>query len=210
MTQNDLFTSEGHASHRLERFQLPDAMLDYWPEFYSQREADQLFEQLESELAWQQHHIQIAGLLRAQPRLSAWYGDAHARYSYSGLALQPHPWHPLLTQICQHIETQTQARFNSVLANLYRNQVDSMGWHSDDEPELGPRPLIASLSLGASREFLLRHKYIKTARHKLLLAHGSLLVMGGSMQEFWQHAIAKQTYQIGPRINLTFRLIHSK
>lgn len=208
MQQNSLFMQADDTALVVERFDVPDADLRYYPQFFSAEEADQLFAQLHSGLAWQQHHIRIAGIMRAQPRLSAWYGDADAAYSYSGLHLKPLPWHPLLNKIRTRLEHLTEHRFNSVLANLYRDQVDSMGWHADDEPELGKQPLIASVSLGSTREFLIRHNQIKSAKHKITLAHGSLLLMGGEMQSHWQHAIAKQKHTLAPRINLTFRLIY--
>ncbi|WMW81593.1 alpha-ketoglutarate-dependent dioxygenase AlkB [Undibacterium cyanobacteriorum] len=211
MFQNNLFTTEPEESDpsslQIEHFEIPDAELDYYPHFFAPDDADQLFKQLHEQLAWQQHHIRIAGIVRAQPRLSVWYGDPEAHYSYSGLSLTPLAWHPLLAQLRTRLESHLQVKFNSVLANLYRNQIDSMGWHADDEPELGPLPVIASLSFGTSREFLIRHNTIKTARHKIELGHGSLLVMAGTMQQHWQHAIAKKTKEMGPRINLTFRFI---
>lgn len=213
MFQNNLFTTEPEASEspllQIEHFEIPDAELAYYPHFFARAEADQIFQQLHEQLAWQQHHIRIAGMVRAQPRLSVWYGDPEAHYSYSGLSLAPLAWHPLLTQLRARLESQLKVRFNSVLANLYRNQIDSMGWHADDEPELGPLPTIASLSFGSSREFLIRHNSIKSAKHKVELGHGSLLVMAGTMQQYWQHAIAKQSRALGPRINLTFRFIQT-
>lgn len=208
MQQESLFQQGEQTILQVEHFEVPNAELSYYPQFFSAIEASQLFEQLQKELVWEQHHIRIAGMTRAQPRLSAWYGDSDAAYSYSGLQLKPIVWHPALNHIRQRIESLTSHRFNSVLANLYRDHIDSMGWHADNEPELGIRPLIASVSLGCSREFLIRHNNIKSARHKIALAHGSLLLMGGDMQTHWQHAIAKQKETLGPRINLTFRLIH--
>lgn len=211
MLQNSLFNTpheeSGSATLHVEQFAIPDAELAYYPQFFAPHEADRYFAQLHEQLAWQQHHIRIAGVVRAQPRLSVWYGDPEAHYSYSGLSLAPLAWHPLLTQLRARLESQLRVKFNSVLANLYRDQVDSMGWHADDEPELGPLPVIASLSFGTCREFLIRHNTIKTARHKIELGHGSLLVMGGAMQQYWQHAITKKTREMGPRINLTFRFI---
>lgn len=138
-----------------------------------------------------------------EPRLSAWYGDA--AYTYSGKTRQPHAWMPILDALRQRIEIACQARFNSVLLNLYRNGQDSMGLHSDDEPELGPEPLIASLSLGAERRFVLRHKTLTDQRHTLTLAHGSLLLMAGRTQHAWKHGLPKAKSVAEPRINLTFR-----
>jgi alkylated DNA repair dioxygenase AlkB len=186
---------------------LPDASLLYFPEFYSSAEASQLFELVNATTAWRQESIRFAGISRLQPRLSAWYGDTDAKYSYSGLHLQPIAWNSTLLEIKQRIEVQCASRFNSVLLNYYRDQQDSMGWHSDDEAELGPTPVIASLTLGANREFALKHKTRPELRYKIKLAHGSLLIMRGTTQSHWLHAIAKEKSPVKARINLTFRHI---
>lgn len=200
-----------------EQIQLEDASLLYFPNFYPKTRADELFHVLQEQVPWRQDHIQIAGLARLQPRLSAWFGDSGAEYTYSGLHLVPLPWHPCIRDIKQEIEQviassvvadMPSTSFNSVLLNNYRDQYDSMGWHSDDEPELGPQPVIASLSLGGTREFALKHKYRKGRHFKIPLAHGSLLVMFGNTQSHWQHAIAKETMHCDARINLTFRRIY--
>ena len=143
-----------------------------------------------------------------QPRLTAWYGDPRRSYTYSGLRLEPTAWTPLLLDVKWRVEDAVGAAFNSVLLNYYRDQRDSIGFHSDDEPELGHRPVIASVSLGEERTFVLKHK---TARHvppiRLRLASGSLLLMRGETQHRWRHGILKATRPCGPRINLTFRSI---
>lgn len=193
-----------------ERILLRDAQLDYYPSFYTQTAADQLFDQLLQQTAWRQDAITIAGVQRLQPRLSAWYGDANAEYTYSGLRLTPTIWNEELRSIKHAIEAHSGYRFNSVLLNYYRDQHDSMGWHSDDEPELGRQPVIASLSLGGVREFILKHKFDKQLRYKIPLTHGSLLIMSGNTQSHWQHAIAKEKYPCAARINLTFRQIIPK
>ena len=141
------------------------------------------------------------------PRLSAWYGNEGASYTYSGLTLQPNAWTDELLSIKQKIETISGATFNSVLLNFYRHGQDSMGWHADDEPELGKMPTIASLSLGAERRFLLRAKNNHHQKHEIPLNNGSLLVMSGNTQHYWQHAIPKTRLPTKPRINLTFRQI---
>jgi alkylated DNA repair dioxygenase AlkB len=143
----------------------------------------------------------------ASPRLSAWYGDPGAIYSYSGLRLEPLPWTPVLLEIRQVVTDLAETPFNSVLLNLYRDGQDSMGWHSDAEPELGRNPVIASVSLGAVRRFVLRHKKRKEQHIALELESGSVLVMGGALQHYWRHALPKIRQAVGPRINLTFRLI---
>ena len=145
---------------------------------------------------------------RASPRLSAWYGDPSARYAYSGLSLEPIPWFPVLAEIKAEVEAASGAVFNSVLANLYRDGADSMGWHSDDEPELGERPVIASASFGAIRRFRLRHRHRRELDPVAVpLNHGSLLIMKGDTQSNWKHQIPKTRKVSEPRVNLTFRTI---
>jgi len=135
----------------------PDpGLFDYTPGFLARPEADEALERLWGELEWSQKEIKLFGRRLPQPRLVAWYGNPEAVYSYSGLTLEPLPWHPLLERLRERIERFAGCRFNSVLANAYRDGRDSMGWHSDDEKELGHEPLIASLSLGATRRFLVR------------------------------------------------------
>ena len=144
------------------------------------------------------------GKRHLQPRLTAWYGDAS--YTYSGLRLAPLAWTPLLDEIRTAVEAACARRFNSVLLNLYRDERDSMGMHSDDEPELGPLPAIASLSYGATRTFILKHKRDKLTL-RLPLSAGGLLLMSGATQQNWLHGINKSTRSLGGRINLTFRYI---
>lgn len=203
MQQTSLFSAVQHS----ESIILPDADLLYFPDFYSPLEADRLFALLRSETPWRQDSIRIAGIQRLQPRLSAWYGDSDAEYTYSGLHLVPLTWTAPLLDIKSKLEARCGSRFNSVLLNYYRDQQDSMGWHSDDETELGPTPIIASLSFGSSREFAFKHKTRKELRYKIKLSHGSVLVMQGTTQSHWLHAIAKEKVTLGPRINLTFRRI---
>jgi alkylated DNA repair dioxygenase AlkB len=164
----------------------------------------EVFARLLAATPWRAETVVVFGKRHPQPRLTAWYGEAG--YAYSGLTLAPLPWTPLLAEIRAAVEAACGQRFNSVLLNRYRNERDSMGMHSDDEPELGPAPVIASLSYGATRSFILRHK-----RHKqtvrLPLADGSLLLMAGALQENWLHGINKSTRPLGERLNLTFRNI---
>ena len=169
---------------------------------------DELLSELTSNTPWRQDHIMVWGQDHLQPRLSAWYGDPGSRYTYSGLALTPLPWTPLLIQLKQQVETYCNTRFNSVLLNLYRNERDSMGMHSDDEPELGPQPVIASVSLGETRTLVFKHRTSRQlAPVRLPLHDGSLLLMRGATQSHWKHGVAKQTRPLGPRLNLTFRQI---
>ena len=201
-----LFDSPG----TLEDIALIDAELAFAEHFYSHQEADKLFTLLLSETEWRQENIQVWGKFHLQPRLTAWHADPGTAYSYSGINLQAQDWTPTLRKIKDDIGVATGHQFNSVLLNLYRDQNDSMGWHSDDEPELGRNPVIASLSLGATRRFKLKHKTRSEQKViSIALAHGSLLLMAGSTQHNWLHGIAKQSRKIEPRINLTFRQIMS-
>lgn len=171
--------------------------------------AQAFFETLREEVCWQQDKILIAGNWLPIPRLQAWYGDPGARYMYSGLSLDPKTWTPTLYELKQLVELQSATSFNSVLLNLYRDGQDSMGWHSDDEPELGVEPVIASLSLGGDRHFSLRQKKPGSKKMKILLPSGSLLIMSGCLQANWQHQVPKTALPVGERINLTFRLIQA-
>ena len=158
---------------------------------------------------WRQQPITIYGKSYLQPRLVAWHGDLS--YSYSGLRLDPLPWTARLLRLRQRIETLTGLEFNSVLLNYSRDQNDCMGMHSDDEPELGPQPAIASLSLGDTRDLVFKHRKRKDLRSfKLSLQSGSLLLMQGPTQQHWRHGINRLKKPRGPRVNLTFRKILSK
>lgn len=167
---------------------------------------DALFQHLRTGVPWQQHSVRIQDRIIDQPRLSAWYGDVEHRYSTLAHWLVPEQFDEILLQLHQRVESISGARFNSMLANLYRTGADRIGWHADNEPELGYEPLIASLSLGAERRFDLRRRddHAKVAR--INLEHGSLLIMAGGTQRNWQHSIAPVRANIGERINLTFRL----
>lgn len=169
-------------------------------------EARAAFEALRGETPWKSESIRIVGRLVPVPRLTAWYGDPGARYTYSGLRNEPLPWTPRLDALRARAGEAAGAPFNSVLLNLYRDGRDSMGWHSDGEPELGEDPVIASLSLGAPRRFVLRHKKRRDRAISLVLEGGSLLVMAGTTQRFYRHAVPKED-AAGARINLTFRRI---
>jgi alkylated DNA repair dioxygenase AlkB len=177
--------------------------LHYIQSYIDTSAADTLFEYCLQKLAWQQSQIQLFGKRVAIPRLNAWYGDAG--YSYSGTSFEATTWPQSIERIKAGIEQTFEMPLNSVLANLYRTGADSMGWHSDDEKSLGVAPQIASLSLGASRRFVLRDKQNHRRKHELLLPHGSLLLMLGDVQARWQHSLPKTTKVNSPRINLTFR-----
>jgi len=184
--------------------EIPD--FQYIEDFLERDHGFWLLEHLREELSWQQQEIRLFGRKVLQPRLSCWYGEPEARYTYSGLHLEPLPWHPALLELRNLLEETLGSPFNSVLANAYRDGRDSMGWHADDEKELGPEPLIASLSLGASRRFMLRSRRGKETSG-MMLDHGSLLLMRGKSQKTHQHSVPKTSRAVGLRINLTFRQI---
>jgi alkylated DNA repair dioxygenase AlkB len=187
---------------------LPDGEVCLIPGFLPKAAADRYLAQVRRRVDWERHVIRIRGRSVASPRLSAWHGDPGASYAYSGLSLEPRPWLPVLRELKSQIEQVCDASFNSVLLNLYRDGSDHMGWHSDDEPELGDRPLIASVSLGASRRFRLRHKRRRDLEPVVVtLDHGSLLIMRGETQRFWKHQISKSKRLLEERVNLTFRRI---
>ncbi|MDP6449996.1 MAG: alpha-ketoglutarate-dependent dioxygenase AlkB [Lentisphaeria bacterium] len=176
--------------------------------FFSASDADRLLAALLSSLLWEQHLVRVYGRTHPAPRLSAWYGDEGVRYTYSGLTLEARPWTPELQNIRSQVEAAAGASFNTVLLNQYRDGKDSMGWHSDDEPELGTNPVIASVSFGDARRFIMRHKTRgDIERVELALGHGSVLIMRGATQHNWQHHVPRTTRSVGTRVNLTFRLV---
>lgn len=198
---NSLFPSEKI------KFDLPDATIDYFPNFFESDKADMLFKKLQNEVPWQQDEIVVYGKKYQQPRLTALYGNEGKPYRYSNIVMQPNRWSSLLMYIKNEVEEQCQTHFTSVLLNYYRDGKDSNGWHADNEPELGRNPIIASVSFGAVRSFHLQHNTLKEEKVKINLEHGSLLIMSGTTQHFWKHQIPKTTQNIGPRINGTFRII---
>src|SRR5260370_36222588 len=167
--------------------------LDYHEAFYAKSEADTLFEQLRAETPWQQERSRLGPL----PRLTAWYADAGLTYSYSGVTHQAIAWTETLAEVRRRVEEFSNVPFNSLLLNFYRDGQDSIGYHSDAEPEVGINHAIASISLGAVRQFVLKH--IKTgAKLKYDLAHGSLLLMGGTCQHHWVHGLPQTKTVVGP------------
>lgn len=186
--------------------------IDYRPGWMAADEASALFECLLGAIAWQVHRIQMFGRTLDSPRLSCWMGDADAHYRYSGSDFIPQPWQADVVRLRDRLNRVLAADFNSVLLNQYRDGRDSMGWHRDDEPELGPAPLIASLSLGATRRFVLKEDDGRlmgrdNPRHVFNLAAGDLLLMHGDSQRRYRHALPKTAKPVGVRINLTFRRI---
>ncbi len=187
---------------------LPGADLLYWPRIELGEESGRLLARLRDEIAWRQQSITLFGKTHPQPRLICWMGEPGCRYRYSGTTWEPEGWHPLVASLRERVEALADARLNCVLLNQYRDGRDSMGFHADDEPELGPRPIIASLSLGAARTLHFRHRQKRDhPTFRLPLADASLLVMRGDTQANWKHGIPKRQAPTGPRINLTFRLI---
>ena len=184
--------------------------LRLWEDWIEPERARAYFERLMDELPWRQETITLFGKKIRQPRLSAWIGDPEAVYVYSGLENRPRPWTPATAELRTGLQAHLGESFNSVLANYYRSERDSMGWHADNERELGDQPTIASLSFGATRRFVLKHKKRKGRSREIALTSGSLLVMRGTVQQFWKHAVPKERRPAQPRINLTYRLIHPR
>lgn len=175
------------------------------PGFVAPDEATALFEQLRAAIPWRRDELTMFGKTHPIPRLHQWYGDAP--YTWSGIRMQPRAWTPAVDGIRRRVETATGRRFNAALINYYRDGDDSVGWHADDEPELGPAPFIASLSLGAERDFVLRRSSAPRERLSVPLPHGSLLVMVEGVQAAWQHCLPRRKRVRAGRINLTFRLM---
>jgi len=186
---------------------LPGAALALDPAWLAPAEADALLATLQAGLPWSVHRVRLFGREHAAPRLSCWIGDPQANYRYSGMRHVPHPWPPALAALRARLAAELAVDFNSVLANLYRDGRDAMGWHADDEAELGPQPTIASVSLGATRRFVLRHRREPQRRLAMELPHGCLLLMYGDTQCNYRHALPRTTRAVAPRINLTFRRI---
>jgi alkylated DNA repair dioxygenase AlkB len=192
---------------KLQELPIGDGCLHYAQQFLPQNQADTLLTELIADVPWQQAEIRLFGKKVLTPRLSCWMGDASAVYRYSNTIFLPEPWLSSILALKNQLETVAGSSFNSVLLNYYRNGQDAMGWHSDDEPELGQQPVIASVSIGAERRFLLRKKTKNARSIGLPLAHGSLLLMQGDSQRKFQHALPRTALEKNARINLTFRKI---
>lgn len=183
------------------------AWLDRWPGCVPDADGAWL-NRLLAELPLAQETYRMGARQVRSPRLVGWHGDPGAGYRYSGVFHAPAPWTPALTHLRRRVQEVTGLTFNAVLANYYRHGDDSMGWHADAEPEVGPAPTdrwVASLSFGAPRRFVLKHR--RGARHVLWLGAGDLLVMRGTTQSHWRHALPKTRRPVGPRLSLTFRHI---
>jgi alkylated DNA repair dioxygenase AlkB len=187
---------------------MPDGQIVMYRNFFNQVESNQTFQELLNGIKWRQDKMKLFGKEVDLPRLTAWYGDEGKSYTYSGIPMNPDTWTPTLLSIKSRIEEVAQVKFNSVLVNLYRSGKDSVSWHTDDEPELGKDPIIGSVSFGEVRRFQMKHKLNKSLdKIEIALTHGSLLIMKGSTQHFWQHQIPKTSKSLRERINLTFRII---
>lgn len=183
------------------------ADLVYWPQWLSGTEQSRLWCAFEK-LAWEQSIIKIMGRQIPVPRLNTWYGDCGAGYGYSGIRLTVNPWTTELLEVRDRVQEHTDQLFNSVLANWYRHGQEGVDWHADDEPELGKNPIIATVSLGGPRKFVLKHRTNKTIEPiEFRLAPGSLLLMQGSTQAHWMHKIPKTRRSVEPRISLTYRKV---
>lgn len=187
-------------------FILPDAKLTLWPALLAETDSLTLRQQLSEQLDWQRPAIRLYGKSVAIPRQQVWMGDPHCRYKYSGTWFAPTSWHPLVTELLATVNHSCQQSFNCVLLNRYQNGQQHMGWHADNEAELGPNPVIASLSLGQIRRFDLKHRQTDD-QLQLHLGDGSLLLMQGACQHHWLHRVPKQSRVKCERINLTFRYI---
>ena len=166
-----------------------------------------LMDRLMASLEWEQPEIRLFGRWQRIPRLQYWCADEGVSYRYSARTLPAAPWTQELSCLRQMTEQLTGLSFNSVLVNLYRDGQDAMGWHADDEAELGPEPWIASWSFGASRDFCLRRKGESRIRHRMTLEHSSLLLMSPAVQHHWQHALPRRQRVRQARLNLTFRRV---
>ena len=187
---------------------IPDGKLTFHEGFFSLEESQSLKQSLIKTIDWTQDEVVVYGKRHKIPRLNAWYGDEGKTMTYSGLTLNPKPWTKELLEIKIKVEEASGTKFNSCLLNYYRNGKDGMGWHQDNEKELGKNPIIASVTFGESRPFQLKHISNKSLKKvDIQLTNGSLLVMAGETQHYWKHQIPKTTKQLSERINLTFRTI---
>lgn len=210
MKQTDLFGNEIDTK-RVEKINTGLTVIEngeyiFLPKYFNKEESDLYFTMLKDKIEWKQESMNMYGKQLNFPRLTAWYGDNDKPYSFSGIKLSPKPWNKELLEIKNRIEPKALVSFNSVLLNRYRSGNDSISWHTDAEKELGKNPIIASVNFGATRKFQLRHIHTKE-KLEIQLTHGSLLIMQGELQHFWQHQVPKTSQNVAERINLTFRVI---
>ena len=189
-------------------YDLPDADIILYENLFTREESDKLLMNLKENIKWQQDQIKLYGKKVDLPRLTAYYGGNDKPYSYSGITMNPNPWNEVLLFIKNKIEEKAGVEFTSCLLNYYRSGKDSMGWHQDNEKELGQNPVIGSVSIGETRVFQLKHLQLKDLNTvQIPLKHGSFLLMRGSTQNHWKHCIPKTSKALNARINLTFRII---
>lgn len=200
--QLDLFENKNHARPLEQNLEI-----EYIRDFFNKNECDVLFDSLKKNIEWKQDIIKMFGKSHPIPRLTSWYGDEEKTYTYSGITMTPLPWTKELIEVKSKLEVYSNIKFNSVLLNFYRSGSDSVSWHSDDEKELGEEPIIGSISFGDVRRFRLRNKKYKKEIHTYELENGSLLLMKGKTQKYWEHEIPKTKKNVSSRINLTFRFI---
>jgi len=186
---------------------LPPELMEYHPDVFSAGESIALMQTFIDTMPWQQQVIPMYGRDVLTPRLTAWYGDPGSDYAFSGTKFNPMLWTDELLHIKTIVENHTKTTFNSVLLNYYRDGNDSVAWHSDDEYELGIKPVIASVSFGQQRRFDVRRKDNHQTRYSIDLENGSLFLMKGDLQHNWEHRIPKSTQKLKSRVNLTFRTI---
>lgn len=203
MNQLNIFSA---STEKTELFNIQNGEYIYIPNFFDKSESDNFLNVLLHKIDWKQEEMKMYGKILKFPRLTSWYGNSDKPYSFSGIKLNPNPWTKDLQSIKDKIEPKCNVVFNSVLLNLYRNGNDSISWHTDAEKELGKNPVIASVNFGATRKFQLRHRETKE-KIEIDLNHGSLLIMKGELQHFWQHQVPKTKKIVDKRINLTFRII---
>ena len=212
MNQLDLFgnpdPSKGVVATQTGNVVIENGEYVFIPGFFNQLESDHYLKSLRENVLWKQESMNIYGKKIEFPRLMAWYGYDNQLYSFSGISLDPNPWTEEILEIKDRIEPLANVTFNSVLLNLYRDGKDSVSWHTDAEPELGQNPIIASVSFGETRKFQLRHNITKE-KIDIHLTHGSLLIMKGELQHYWQHQVPKTNTKISERLNLTFMFMHS-
>lgn len=193
---------------RWERLDVPDADARMLHGFLNRQKADSLFRTLHGTVNWRQDTILFYGKTHTLPRLQQWYGDPGLTYAWSGIRMMPEPWSATLLEAKRKVEEMAEAKFNTVLLNLYRNGEDIVAWHADDEKDLVPNAAIASVSLGAERDFVLRHRTRKDVKDVAIpMTHGSLLLMAGTTQQAWLHSLPRRKGVKEPRINLTFRSV---
>jgi alkylated DNA repair dioxygenase AlkB len=201
--QGDLFNSIPEPG---ETIIINNGEYRYFPNFFKKPQSDSYLGAFKEKIQWRQESMNMYGKELKFPRLTSWYGDQDKPYTFSGITLKPNRWNDELLEIKEAIEPIAGVEFNSVLLNLYRDGNDSISWHTDAEKELGTNPVIASANFGVQRTFQLRHMQTKE-RINIELSHGSLLIMQGELQHYWQHQVPKRKNIQGPRVNLTFRVI---